>query len=202
MKSDLTRTAMVAVCLSLLSGCALLSPVKIETKKNVLNKVPIDVPSEKTRPATLLVLAPETNAIYDTTQMAYTTEAYQIGYFSQNEWAETPSQMIQPLIVQTIRNTGFFSEVVSPPHFGRHTFALRTEIQELKQDFTSDPATLQLAMRFDLSREATNEVTATKELSVQEPMREKTPYAGVVAANDAMAKLLRELAKFIVAKAD
>lgn len=202
MKSDLTRAAMVAVFLSLLSGCALLSPVKIETKKNVLNKVPIDVPSEKTRPATLLVLAPETNAIYDTTQMAYTTEAYQIGYFSQNEWAETPSQMIQPLIVQTIRNTGFFSEVVSPPHFGRHTFALRTEIQELKQDFTSDPATLQLAMRFDLSREATNEVTATKELSVQEPMREKTPYAGVVAANDAMAKLLRELAKFIVAKAD
>jgi len=202
MKSDLTITTMVAVCLSLFSGCALLSPVKIETKKNVLNKVPIDVPSEKTRPATLLVLAPETNAIYDTTQMAYTTEAYQIGYFSQNEWAETPSQMIQPLIVQTIRNTGFFSEVVSPPHFGRHTFALRTEIQELKQDFTSDPATLRLAMRFDLSREATNKVTATKELSVQEPMQEKTPYAGVVAANDAMAKLLRELAKFIIEKAD
>ena len=202
MNSDLTRTAMVAVCLSLFSGCALLSPVKIETKKNVLNKVPIDVPSEKTRPATLLVLAPETNAIYDTTQMAYTTEAYQIGYFSQNEWAETPSQMIQPLIVQTIRNTRYFSEVVSPPHFGRHTFALRTEIQELKPDFTSDPATLQLAMRFDLSREATNKVTATKELSVQEPMREKTPYAGVVAANDALAKLLRELAKFIVDKAD
>jgi cholesterol transport system auxiliary component len=202
MKSDLTRMTMVAVCLSLCSGCALLSPVKIGTQKNVLNKVPIDVPSEKTRPATLLVLAPKTNVIYDTTQMAYTTEAYQIGYFSQNEWAETPSQMIQPLIVQTIRNTGFFSEVVSPPHFGRHTFALRTEIQELKQDFTSDPATLQLAMRFDLSREATNKVNATKELSVQEPMREKTPHAGVVAANDAMAKLLRELAKFIVDKAD
>jgi cholesterol transport system auxiliary component len=202
MKSDLTITTMVAVCLSLFSGCALLSPVKIETKKNVLNKVPIDVPSEKTRPATLLVLAPETNAIYDTTQMAYTTEAYQIGYFSQNEWAETPSQMIQPLIVQTIRGTRYFSEVVSPPHFGRHTFALRTEIQELKQDFTSDPATLRLAMRFDLSREATNKVTATKELSVQEPMQEKTPYAGVVAANDAMAKLLRELAKFIIENAD
>jgi cholesterol transport system auxiliary component len=196
------KATLVAVCLSLFSGCGLLSQVKIETKKQMLSKIPMDLPSEKTRPATLLVLAPETNVIYDTTQMAYTTEAYQIGYFSQNEWAEIPSQMIQPLIVQTIRNTRFFSEVVSPPHFGRHTFALRTEIQELKQDFTSDPATLQLAMRFDLSREATNKVTATKELSVQEPMREKTPYAGVVAANDALAKLLRELAKFIVDKAD
>ena len=36
-----------------------------------------------------------------TTQMAYSTEAYQIAYFAKNEWAETPSQMIQPLIVKT-----------------------------------------------------------------------------------------------------
>ena len=57
-------------------------------------------------------------------------------------------------------------------------------------------------MRFQLSREATNQIIATKELSVREPMLEKTPYAGVVAANDATAKLLRELARFIVEKAD
>jgi cholesterol transport system auxiliary component len=61
---------------------------------------------------------------------------------------------------------------------------------------------LQLAMRFYLSREATNQVIATKELSVHEPMRERNPYAGVVAANEAMAKLLRELASFVVDKAD
>lgn len=202
MKSDLIRATLVAVCLCLFSGCALLSPVKFETKKNVLDKIPIDLPSEKTRQATLLVLVPETELIYDTTQMAYTSRAHQIGYFSQNEWAETPSQMIQPLIVQTIRNSHYFSEVSSPPDFGRHTYILRTEIQELKQNFTSDPATLQLGIRFHLSREATTHVIATKELSVQEPMLERTPYAGVVAANDATAKLLRELVKFIVEKAD
>ncbi|MNE23807.1 hypothetical protein D3C80_1170780 [compost metagenome] len=60
---------------------------------------------------------------------------------------------------------------------------------------------LQLAMRFYLSRAATNQVIATKELSVREPMRERTPYAGVVAANEAMGKLLQELAKFVVEKA-
>ena len=61
---------------------------------------------------------------------------------------------------------------------------------------------LQLTMRFSLSREATNQVIATKELSVSEPMRERNPYAGVVSANEAMAKLLRELARFVVDKAD
>jgi cholesterol transport system auxiliary component len=56
-------------------------------------------------------------------------------------------------------------------------------------------------MRFYLSREGTAQVIATKELSVQEPMRDRTPYAGVVAANDAMANVLRELARFTVDKA-
>jgi cholesterol transport system auxiliary component len=71
-----------------------------------------------------LVLVPETEALYATTQMAYTIQAYQIAYFSENEWAETPSQMIQPLIVETLRHTHYFSEVMSVPDFGRHTFAL------------------------------------------------------------------------------
>jgi cholesterol transport system auxiliary component len=202
MKIALIKAILVALCVSISSSCGLLSPVKIETKKNVLNKIPIDLPKEKSRAASLSVLIPETKPIYDTTQMAYTIQPYQIAYFSQNEWGETPSQMIQPLIVQTIQNTNYFSAVLSQPHFGRHTYALRTEILELKQDFTSNPATLELAMRFQLSREATNQIIATKEFSVREPMLEKTPYAGVVAANDATARLLRELASFIVEKAD
>jgi cholesterol transport system auxiliary component len=201
MKVGMGRAALNALYVVLLSGCTLFSPVKIDTTKNVLNNIPLDLPSEKTHSTTLLVLVPETTPIYTTTRMAYTTQAYQVAYFSRNEWAETPSQMIQPLIVRTLRNTHYFSEVLSPPHFGRHTFALRTEILELKQDFTSEPAMLQLAMRFDLSREATNQVIATKELSVREPMMERNPYAGVVAANEAIAKVLRELARFIIEKA-
>jgi cholesterol transport system auxiliary component len=33
-------------------------------------------------------------------------------------------------------------------------------------------------------------------------MRQRTPYAGVVAANDAVAKALRELAEFVIEKTD
>jgi cholesterol transport system auxiliary component len=189
-------------CVVLFSGCTLFSPVNIDTKKNVLNNIPRDFPSERTHSATLLVLIPETIPAYATTQMAYSTQAYQIAYFTKNEWAETPSQMIQPLIVQTLRNTHYFSEVLSPPYFGHHTFGIRTEILELKQDFTSEPAMLQLAMRISLRREATNQVVATKELSVRQPMQERNPYAGVVAANEVMPILLRELAKFVLENAD
>jgi cholesterol transport system auxiliary component len=202
MNIGLSKAIPLALCVSILSSCSLLSPIQIETKKNVLTKIPIDLPQQESRAASLSVLIPDTKPIYDTTQMAYTIQPYQIAYFSQNEWGETPSQMIQALIVQTIQNTHYFSAVQSQPHFGRHTFALRTQILEIKQDFTSNPPMLELAMRFQLSREATDQIIATKELSVREPMLEKTAYAGVVAANDATAKLLRELARFIVEKAD
>lgn len=201
MKVAMGRPALIA-CLALFSGCTLFSPVNIDTKKNVLNNIPLDLRSERTRPATLLVLEPETTPAYATTQMAYSTQAYQIAYFTKNDWAETPSQMIQPLIVQTLRNTRYFSEVLSPPDFGHHTFVLRSEILELKQDFTSEPAMLQLAMRISLSRDATNQAVATKELSVRQPMSERNPYAGVVAANEALPNLLRGLAEFVVEKAD
>ena len=201
MKVHLGKAALLALCVVLFTGCTLFSPVKIDTIKNVLNDIPLDLPSEKTHSATLLVLVPETTPAYATTQMAYTTQSYQVAYFSQNEWAATPSQMIQPLILQTLRNTHYFSEILSPPHIGRHTFELRTELVDLKQDFTSEPAMLKLAMRFYLSREATNQVIATKELSVQEPMTERNAHAGVVAANEAIAKVLRELARFVIEEA-
>jgi cholesterol transport system auxiliary component len=200
-KVYLIKPALIA-CFIFFSGCALFSPINIDTKKNVLSNTPLDLPSEKTHSATLLVLVPETMPAYATTQMVYSTQAYQISYFTKNEWAATPSQMIQPLIVATLRSTHYFSEVLSPPDFGRHTFALRIEILEFKQDFTSEPAMLQLAMRISLSREATNQLVASKQLRVSEPMTERNPYAGVAAANEAMPKLLLELAKFVLEKAD
>lgn len=201
MKADMYRWVLIA-CIVLFSGCTLFSPVNIDTKKYVLSNIPLDLPSETTHSATLLVMAAETMPAYATTQMAYSSEAYKIAYFTKNEWAQTPSQMIQPLIVKTLRNTHYFSEVLSPPYFGHHTFSLRIEILELKQDFASEPPTLQLAIRIDLSREATHRVVATKELSMREPMSQRNAYAGVVAANEALPKLLRELAAVVVEKAD
>lgn len=193
--------AIGALCIVSLTGCTLLSPVNTNTKKYTLTTIPGDLPTERTHSATLLVLVPETAPAYATPRMAYSTEKYQIAYFSQNEWAETPAQMMQSLIVETLRRTRYFSDVLSPPNFGRYTFSLRTEIVELRQDFTSDPAVLRLTMRFHLRREATNQLIATKELSAQELLSERSPYAGVVAANEATGRLLRELARFVIENA-
>jgi len=191
--------AALGAVLAIASGCTLFSPAQPEIRKQVLSEMPLELPVERTRAASLLVSVPQAQPIYDTTQMVYSIRPYEIGYFSQTEWAEKPSRMIQGLLVQTLRNTRYFSAVLTPPHSGRYTHVLRSEILELRQDFTSQPPMLQLAMRFQLSG-ATGQVIASKEITVREPMREKTASAGVVAANDATAKLLRELARFVLEK--
>ena len=196
------RPALIALCIMLLTGCSLLAPVDTTTRKYVLDRIPLDLPLERTRTSSILVLAPEATPLYDTTQMVYSTHPHQVGYFSKNEWAKTPSQIMLPLIVETLRSTHYFGEVLSAPYLVKRTYTLRTEILELKHDFTSEPSMLRLTLRCYLSRDANNQVVATKQISMHEPMREKNAYAGVVAANDAMEKALRELAKFVIENAN
>jgi len=191
-------TVIVTICL--LSGCALIPPINEDTNKYVLNAIPQAIPGRSGRSTSVLVLAPQTSAEFATTKMAYTSQEYQIAYFAKNQWAATPSQMIHPLIVQTLRQSQYFSEVMSPPYFGIHTFELRTEI--LEQDFTSEPAMLKVAMRVTLTRSATNEIVASRELAESQPMTAKDPYAGVLAANQVMPKLLRSVSQFVVEHAD
>jgi cholesterol transport system auxiliary component len=195
------RVLGAVLAFSLVPGCALISAAPTETRKEVLNKMPTDVPRRSSRGAVLLVFPPQTRPIYDTTQMAYTIQPYEIAFFSQHEWAETPAQMLQPLLEKTLQDTRFFGAVLAPPYAGRYGYALRTEIRELIADFTSEPAALQLSLRFQLSDGAAGRIVAVKEISIREPMQRKTPYGGVVAANEALAKALLELARFVLDKA-
>ncbi|TMH32826.1 MAG: ABC transporter [Betaproteobacteria bacterium] len=199
-RRPIVNAIFLMLAIPLLSNCALMSPPKTEPKKEVLSKLPPELPQQKSQAASVLVFPPETQAIYDTTQIAYAIEPYQVAYFSQHEWGETPSQMLQPLLVRTLQNTHRFNAVLTPPHAGRTTYALRTEIVELLQDFRSQPATVQLTLRIRLSDDAANRLIATRDISLREPMLQKTPEAGVAAANEATAKALLEVARFVLDK--
>jgi len=190
------------MCLAV-TGCALLStPPKVTPEKAVLTEVPRDLPQRASRGDTMLVFRPKTTPLYDTTQMAYSTRLHEVAYFGEREWGETPSQMFYPLLVRTLENTHAFRAVLTEPFAARYTYALRTEILELIQDFSSDSATLVLSLRFQLTDYGARTVIATREVSVREPMLERNSYAGVIAANEAAAKALQQLAHFVLQATD
>jgi|SRR5215472_1364544 len=202
--APLARRALgvVTACL-IVTGCALLStPPKINVEKAVLTEVPDDAPQRTSRGDTVLVFPPKTTPLYDTTQMAYCTQPHEVAYFSEREWGETPSQMLYPLAVKTLENTHAFRAVLTEPFGARYTYALRTEILELIQDFGPDSASLVLSLRFQLTDYGAKTVIATREVSVREPMRERNSYAGVMAANAATAKALQQMAQYVLQATD
>lgn len=185
-------------CLAV-AGCALLSPPsKVIVEKAVLNQVPQDPPERTSLGDTVLVFPPKAMPLYDTVQMAYSTRAHQIAYFSEREWGETPPQMLYPLVVRTLENTHAFRAVLTEPFSARYSYGLRTQILELLQDFSSDSAILVLSLRFQLTDYGAKTVIATKDISVREPMTERNSYAGVVAANEATAKALQQMAQYVL----
>ena len=133
--TSLTRGTLVCVVLAFgmwaLSGCALMTPTSVEVTKAMLNLPPVDLPQNRACGTTLLVFPPQTQSIFDTTQMAYTTHANQVTYFSRHEWGETPSQMLLPLLTGAMRGTQCFRAVVNPPDPFAEARALRTQVDEL-----------------------------------------------------------------------
>jgi cholesterol transport system auxiliary component len=185
--------ALAAAVLS--AGCVLFTPVKTASAIYVLDKVPAGLPAGAALHATLSVPMPEASPLYATRRTAYGTQPHQVGYFIESEWALPPAQLIRPLLVETLRRSGRFDDVDAAA-LPRGEFILRSELLEFTQDFTSQPAVFRLRMRFALERAGSHRVPATRELSAIEPLRENTARAGAVAANDAMERLLRELAAF------
>ena len=59
-----------------------------------------------------------------------------------------------------------------------------------------------LVLRFQLTDYEPKQVGATKEITVREPMQQKTSYAGVIAANRATADALRQAAEFVLENTD
>lgn len=194
-RASLLLTASAAM---LVSGCSLFSPITNEMRVEVIDKLPLEVPQRQTHTATLLILAPNSNPVYDTVRIAYRTQPHQIEYFSRHEWGATPAQMLLPLLTQTMENTGYFNAVVTPPYFGPYRYALRTEILELTQDFTVTPATVYLSLRVQLVDGTSNRIIASRAITMNEPMLQENPYAGVVAANDVAAQALQQIARFVL----
>lgn len=192
---------LLVVCLSMvlcmiLSGC--LSPVKLKpTNAYLLNTLP-DVSVRRTHSSTIMVAVPETREAFDTTQMAYSMSRYQIAYYGLNNWAEPPGEMLQPLIVQTLQNTHYFHAVVIPPFGGVYDYLLKTQILDLRQDYTQSPRMFRISIRAQLISARTGRVIATKLIKVSQPIYQCTPYSGVRAGNIATALALKEIARFAI----
>lgn len=193
----------VLISILFLSACALSPIPSIPITRYTLNSLPLPAPALKklSRSITLLVTEPTTQAIYNTTQIAYTPAPHQLNYFVKNRWAAKPTQMLHYLIVQTLQNTRHYHAVILSPFAGRYDVMLTTQLVQLQQDFSRQPSIVRVILRAQLTRAKNHRILAARQFSIIKVAPEDTPEGGVTAANQAVTEILKQLAEFCLTRA-
>ena len=176
----------------------------------VRGKVPSDLGSRTSTGAiTLLINAPRAAAGFDTALMAYRRQSAQakgsrsnvIGYFSDSAWVDTPSRMLAPLIAQAIERRGGFDAVLRAPSAGVAQWRLETQLIRLQQEFTATGSHGRVILHAILIDTASRAPLGWREFDISVPTTSDDPQGGVAAANEAVTKMLEELADFCVTTA-
>ena len=205
MKNSLKLAPLLMLILA--SGCSALLPkppintayyaligttVKAQAGKAQANKN-VDL---KSALPTLIVNMPKAAAGYDTRRMIYTRTAHQLEYFARNEWVDTPSYMLQPLMVAAIEQTQAFNAVLPKLAAVKTDLRLETEMLGLLQDFNSKPSVVRFTLRVTIIDNTSGKVIALREFINQVPAASDNPIGGVNAANLVVNSILKQLADF------
>lgn len=194
-------TAFLAILPMLLGACSALQPPQIETPAlYLLDARPPAVTSAQRpmRDVVLEVNAPTARPGLDTPQIAYVRQAHKLDYYAKSRWADTPSRMLAPLLLQAVERSGGFRAVVRTGNPLAADLRLDTEWIRLQHDFTSGPSRVLLTLRAQIYDLKTRKLLAVREFETTESAASNDAYGGVVAANRALERVLAQLADFCV----
>ncbi len=182
----------------LFSSCSVFPPVSVTPQnKYLLTNVPHVKRINYVKSAsTLLVMRPSSLSVYDTKDMAYSMHPLQTAYFSKNQWAARPADMLQSLILQTLQKEGLYRAVVASPFTGARQRMLETTILEFQEDATHLPAFFRVKLHVVLIRASDGKVLGERILFGRAKLTQLTPGAAAVAANQAVAIVLHQLVLF------
>ncbi|MBX9817481.1 MAG: ABC-type transport auxiliary lipoprotein family protein, partial [Burkholderiaceae bacterium] len=96
-----------------------------------------------------------------------------------------------------MERSGAFAAVVLAPGSATGEQRLDTEIVRLQHNFQTTPSRVQFTLRAYLVDDKTRRVLAWREFSDEVAAASDTPQGGVVAANQAVQRVLAQLAQFV-----
>lgn len=201
--SGATRPLWLAAVLPLLAACAgtlLPKPASLPARYT-LDAGTVSPPAAPARSAsadapTLMVDLPRAAPGYDSRRMVYQRQPQQLEAFAFHEWVEPPAQMLTPLLVRALQESGSFRAVLRAPSAATGGWRLETELLRLHQDFSQRPSQLRLSVRAVLLNSATRQAVALREFDVSVAATGDDPVAGAAAAQAAARQLASEVAVF------
>ena len=199
-KSALLTTLLGAAWL--LSSCSMLLPANsppptlfsFDSPETVIQVEP--VATIKVGAPALIVSIPRAAPGFDSCQIVYIRRAHTFEYFRQSQWVDTPANMLAPLVIAALERSGGFSAVIQSPTSVVGQLRLDVEIVRLQHEFLMLPSQAHFTLRVHLLDTATRQVIAWREFDAMVAAPSEDPYGSVLAANDAVRSVIKELVLF------
>lgn len=188
---------LILILLNSLVLSACLSPVKTTAPTQYgLYAAPQHQTVKKHGNASITVMKPIAIAPFNSNAMIY-REGLKTGEFHYHVWQSSVPDMLQTQMIQTLIQSGVYRAVVASQTYADSQYSLRTEILNFEQIFYEKQSVFLLKISATLVDNKDNRVVAQKLFQITEPTTYRNPESGVVAANLATEKFLRQLLAFL-----
>lgn len=180
----------IAACTSLQA------PPVVNRSIYVLEATAVPTPVATKRDLVLAVGMPQARPGFDSDDIAYVQQPYELSYFITSRWAAAPARMLEPLLIQTLEKSAGFRAVVPTAGPIAADVRLETELVRLQHDFSVRPSRVQLTLRAQLIDVRGRRLLAARQFDESEASSSENAYGGVAAANRALQRILQQLADF------
>jgi cholesterol transport system auxiliary component len=144
----------------------------------------------------LVVDRPSTDPSFDTRRIARTS-GVEVEYYADASWVNRPPAMIEPMIIQSFRNSGAIEVVAGRRSDVRPDFMLQTTITAFQSQPTeSGPPEARVVISASLMAMPRRQVVGTTEIGRSVPAETPTLDAIAAAFDDALGKVLKRLVEW------
>lgn len=196
------KKLLMVLPVALVTAC---TPAKLpEKQRYTLNRASHQVVARLPRAVTLQVNSIVAAPAFQNKDMIYLEKDYQLKSFAHNEWVAPPGLILTPLVVESLRASQAFKEVLPPLTTGKADYRVDLQLLSLQQSFTPQASTLDLVLTAQIIDLSNRKPIGTQRFEIHEPCKSRDPYGGVLAANQAVEQALGNLVLFtreVVAKA-
>ena len=191
-----SRIAMVLL-VGLIQACSVLPrPEAVVAEYFTLDVSAVKAAPRNAAGPVLLIARPQVRADLDTPRMAYQQQDYALRYYARSRWADTPSQLLLPGLIESFEASGRYAAVLRFGSPATPQLRLDTEVLEFSQDYRVSPSRFQIRLRAQLVDLSSRRILASQIFVAEQTAEAETPYGGVQAANAAWQVLLQELVAF------
>jgi cholesterol transport system auxiliary component len=168
--------ATVVACL-ILSACGAVRPVKYYRLDVVPNSAPA---ASAAYPVTLIlgqITAPD---LFRDDRLVYSTSSVQLGTYENQRWAEAPTEMLENMLIESLRASGQYKTVERISSNARGDYVLRGHLSALNETDTPQVAA-RFALELELFDRKSGSVVWAQSYSHDEPVGAKNVPAVVEA---------------------